>query len=276
MVLPASHLKRKAPLSDQTLNIVSKPRSMDTSEYPEVTDKDKLGSKGMRIVQDIVEDELEWVFRSQTTRDFGIDAQIEVITDKKQATGKIIATQIKCGRSFFKETNDHGYVFRPKRKHIRYWLDHSLPVLVIICHPATRECWWVEVTSKNIIRTGKGWKTVLPFERRLEATHKHALSQIAGRTLAERIKQRYKNRLRLAPIIDDKEFIEIIQRGGVLMGFRRIAQNDYRALAFSQDYILYQSDSFYDLESWKGILELTGVENWEIGEALERADQEIV
>ena len=231
---------------------------MSNNEYPEVTDEDKLGSKGMRIVQDIVEDSLEWVFRSQTTRDLGIDAHIEIITGKSEATGKIIAVQIKCGESFFSESNEDGYVFRPRNKHIRYWLDHSLPVIVVICHPDTRECWWVEVTSENIVSTGKGWKTVLPFGQRFDATYKHVLSQIAGRTLAERIKQRYKNRLQLAPIIDDRNFIEIIHRGGVLMGFRRITQSDYRALAFSQDYTLYQSDSFYDLETWKEILELSG------------------
>jgi len=59
------------------------------------------------------------------------------------------------------------------------------------------------------------------------------------------------------------------------MGFRRITQSDYRALALSQDYMLYQSDSFYDLETWKDILELSGVEDWEIEEALGKAEQEI-
>jgi hypothetical protein len=60
------------------------------------------------------------------------------------------------------------------------------------------------------------------------------------------------------------------------MGFRRIAGNEYRALTFSQDYVLYQSDSFYDLETWKNILELSGVEDWEIEEALGKADHEII
>lgn len=226
-------------------------------------------------MQDIVEDKLGWVFRSQTTRDFGIDAHIEVITNKNEATGKIIAAQIKCGENFFKESNDDGYIFRPRNKHIQYWLEHSLPVIVLICHPVTRECWWVEVTSENIAKTGKGWKTILPFGQRFDTNYKHVLSQIAGRTLAERIRQRYKNRLELAPIIDDREFIEIIHRGGVLMGFRHITQSDYRALAFSQDYMLYQSDSYYDLDMWKEILEKSGVEDWEIEEALEKAEQEI-
>ncbi|MCB9115612.1 MAG: DUF4365 domain-containing protein [Caldilinea sp.] len=248
---------------------------MTNIEYPEVTNKDRLGSKGMLIVQDIVEDSLGWVFRSQITRDFGIDAHIEIITEKSEATGKIIAAQIKCGESFFGESNEDGYVFRPKTKHIRYWLDHSLPVIVVICHPGTRECRWVEVTSENIVSTGIGWKIILPFGQRFDVTHKHVLSQIAGRTLAERIRQRYKNRLQLAPIIDDRIFIEVIHRGGILMGFRRITQSDYRALALSQDYMLYQSDSFYDLETWKDILELSGVEDWEIEEALGKAEQEI-
>ena len=150
-----------------------------------------------------------------------------------------------------------------------------MPVIVVICHPDTRECWWVEVTIENIVSTGKGWKIVLPFGQRFNATYKHVLYQIAGRTLAERIKQRYKNRLQLAPIVDDRNIIEIIHRGGVLMGFRRITKIDYRTLAFSQDYMLYQSDSFYDLKTWKEILKLSGVEDWEIEEALEKAEQEI-
>ena len=60
------------------------------------------------------------------------------------------------------------------------------------------------------------------------------------------------------------------------MGFRRITGNDYRALALSQDYMLYQSDSFYDLGMWKDILELSGIEDWEIEEALAKADRNIV
>ena len=89
---------------------------------------------------------------------------------------------------------------------------------------------------------------------------------------AGRVEQRYKNMLNRAPIIMDREFIELIHRGGVFMGFRQITSTDYRALAFSQDYMLFQSDSFYDLEMWREILELAGLEEWEIDEALNKAD----
>jgi hypothetical protein len=36
--------------------------------------------------------------------------------------------------------------------------------------------------------------------------------------------------------------------------------------------MLYQSDSFYDLEEWKAILELAGVEDWEVEEALQKVE----
>jgi len=89
-------------------------------------------------------------------------------------------------------------------------------------------------------------------------------------------KQRYKDKLRRAPIIADSEFIELLHRGGILVGFRRVTESDYRAVAISQDFISYQSDSFYDLGMWKEILELAGVEDWEIEEALAKADRDVV
>lgn len=183
--------------------------------------------------------------------------------------------KLSAVKVFFKESTDFGYIFRAHDRHIQYWLNHSLPVIVAICDPDNLECWWVEVTIENVARTRKSWKITIPYGQRLHEDYKHVLSQIAGRTLSERIRQRYKNRIQLAPIINDGDFVEIIHRGGIVMGFRRITQSDYRALVFSQDYTLYQSDSYYDLDTWRETLELSGVEDWEIEEALEKAEQEI-
>jgi len=93
---------------------------------------------------------------------------------------------------------------------------------------------------------------------------------------AEWTRQRYREKLEKAPIIDDREFIELLHRGDLLIGFRQITKIDYRAIAISQDYAPYQSDSYYDLGMWKEILELAGVEDWEIEEALAKADRNIV
>src|SRR5216683_1096782 len=43
-----------------------------------------------------------WLFREQTTHDYGIDAHVEIVVDKRP-TGKLIALQIKAGTSFFWE-----------------------------------------------------------------------------------------------------------------------------------------------------------------------------
>lgn len=83
--------------------------------------------------------------------------------------------------------------------------------------------------------------------------------------------ERYRQNIGNAPVIDDSEFIELLHRGGLLTHFRQVVGNDYRAVAMSQDYSLYQSDSYYDLEMWRQIFELAGVEEWEIEQAMAKS-----
>ncbi len=59
----------------------------------------------------------------------------------------------------------------------------------------------------------------------------------------------------------------------MLISFRRVSKTDYRAIAFSQDYMLYQPDSYYDLNMWRETLELANIEDWEIEQALAKVDQ---
>jgi hypothetical protein len=77
-----------------------------------------------------------WLFREQTTQDYGIDAHIEIV-EKERPTGKLIALQIKAGTSFFKEETADAYVFRTDEKHIAYWVGHSMPVAVVLFNPET-------------------------------------------------------------------------------------------------------------------------------------------
>ena len=58
----------------------------------------------------------------------------------------------------------------------------------------------------------------------------------------------------------------------MLISFRQVTKTDYRAIAFSQDYVLYQSDSYYDLDTWREVLELANIEDWEIEQALAKVD----
>src|SRR5215213_4072824 len=102
---------------------------------PTYSTADRQGDKGMRIVERIASEELDCVFRDQTSSDFGIDCLLEVLTDNGDATGRLLAVQVKCGASYFNEVSadGEGYVFRGDPKHLNYWLMHSLPVVLVLC-----------------------------------------------------------------------------------------------------------------------------------------------
>ena len=260
----------RAPPGPDNIGLVLK-------DLPTLTDTDKLGKLGVAIVQKIVEQQIGWLFRIQESRDYGIDGNIEVVKGGSQVTGRLIAAQVKCGNSWFKESVDNGYVFRPEHKHVNYWANYSLPVIVILCNPDTEDVWWVEVSDATISRsgTGKGWKIHIPFDQKFDVLAATTLSLIAGRRLEERILERYRTKIRRAPIVPDSQFFESIARGGLLIGFRRVGECDYRGLVITQDYMTIQSDGMYDLALWRETLELAGVEDWEIDEAIEKADDEI-
>lgn len=114
-----------------------------------------------------------WLFREQTTHDYGIDAHVEIV-EEQRPTGKLIALQIKSGASFFKEESADSYVFRTDDKHIAYWVTHSMPVVLVLYNPATKTAHWREVTNSTVENTGKKWKIEVPKDdmrrrRRIDA-----------------------------------------------------------------------------------------------------------
>ncbi len=144
---------------------------------------------GVSEVQHRVTNQLNWLFREQPTSDFGIDAQIEVVRDG-QATGRLLAAQIKSGPSFFTEPTTDGYVYRGDKEHLDYWLNHSLPVIVVMWNPQTGECLWKHISESAVERTPKGWKTTVLRTHNLGRSSMSALDQAAGALLA-RLRELY-------------------------------------------------------------------------------------
>jgi hypothetical protein len=99
---------------------------------------DQVADVGVAAVQSAVAGPLKWVFREQN-HDYGIDAHVEVVEDEV-VSGRLLAVQIKSGPSWFDEPYDAGWWFRPDREHVEYWLNHSLPVAVILHDPKTGLC----------------------------------------------------------------------------------------------------------------------------------------
>lgn len=146
-----------------------------------------------------------WLFREQTTHDYGIDAHVEIV-ENQRPTGKLIALQIKAGQSFFKEELGDSYVFRTGDKHIAYWVGHSMPVVLVLYDPETKHAYWQHVSRETVDATGKGWKILVPKTNLFEEPDKHLIA-LDALTQPEPYIRRL-NRLRI-----DRHWMDLIEQG---------------------------------------------------------------
>jgi len=129
-----------------------------------------VSSIGVTETRRAVEKALDWLFREQPTEDYGIDAHAEVV-DGEMVRGRLLALQIKSGLSWFRESGPGGWWFRPDTEHVQYWMNHSLPVVVVLYHPETERCYWQLVNRKTLVETSTGgWKLLMPEAQVLDET----------------------------------------------------------------------------------------------------------
>lgn len=153
---------------------------MSQPNFPKHTRAAQTGNKGIRIVENIVHDRLGWILREQEgQKDFGIDAHIELMNGDK-VLGRMLAAQIKCGKSYFKSKNEDGYIYYGEQKHLNYFLNYSIPVILILCDPETEKCFWCEVDAVEMEETETGWQITVPFNQVFDASAQNKLAAIAG------------------------------------------------------------------------------------------------
>jgi hypothetical protein len=149
---------------------------MDTMRRTPAAETASIGLTQTRLA---VEAELGWLFREQPTEDYGIDAQVEVV-DGEVVEGRLLALQIKSGSSWFGEQGPGGWWFRPDAKHVQYWTNHSLPVVVVLYRPETMRCHWQLVNRKTLAGTaGGGWKLLVPKAQVLDQPARGPLREAA-------------------------------------------------------------------------------------------------
>ncbi|MFS8103518.1 DUF4365 domain-containing protein [Lentzea alba] len=168
----------------------------------------RVASEGVTHTQLAIQDELGWLFREQPTEDYGIDAHAEVV-DGEDVQGRLLALQIKGGMGWFRETARRGWWFRPDAEHVAYWLNHSLPVAVVLYHPETKHCHWQLVNRQTLQETSTGgWKLLVPEAHVLDASAANRLRVAAeGDPYVLRLRQ-----LQLA-----KPWMELLASGKRLM-----------------------------------------------------------
>jgi hypothetical protein len=125
--------------------------------------------EGVHAVGLIFTRDFRWAFREQPKADLGIDAHAEVCRDG-EPTGSLLALQIKAGESYCKERTERGFVYRGSLRHLRYWLNHPLPVVLVIYNPSQRQAYWQGISGDLAEATHKGWKIMVPFQNRLDET----------------------------------------------------------------------------------------------------------
>ena len=64
-----------------------------------------------------------------------------------------LGLQIKTGPSWFGEPCEGGWKLQLEKKHISYWLNHSLPVYVLLVDLDTEAIYWQEI-SERTLQTG--------------------------------------------------------------------------------------------------------------------------
>lgn len=203
-------------------------------ELPKFNNSSKTGELGVTIVKQTIETKLNWLFRkNHQETDFGIDGFIDVITDTGQVTGKSIAVQIKTGISFFTSKNEIGWIFRGEIKHLNYYLNHDIPVVILLVNEKTNEIYWNICDGKTSQRTGESWTMTIPFKYNLDVASKPKLMQYVSPIIdyASQLENYWemnnnlKERGRIVLIIE-REQIESFKYNQIIEAFERLEVNE--------------------------------------------------
>lgn len=151
-----------------------------TDGYPSIRNSTNTGEVGVNAVASIVNDKFQWLFRrNHNEHDFGIDGYIDIVLDDGAVTGQCIAVQIKTGQSFIKNKTQHGFVFYGERKHLNYYLNLPMPVIIVVHDDITRKTYWQLFSPESIESTPTAWKTEISFSKQLPHS-KNSLIEIVG------------------------------------------------------------------------------------------------
>lgn len=139
-------------------------------------------------------------FREQSKHDFGIDAHIETVDMNGRGSGRNIAVQIKSGSSYIKVDQEGNIVHYTDERHIRYWAEHSLPVLLVVYNPEQEIAWWCDVKTyisrhPSLLSQGP-CRVVLPGTQQFNVESKDAFAELA--TVPQ------------SPLILDRQYFSVI------------------------------------------------------------------
>jgi hypothetical protein len=153
-----------------------------TSEFfPKFSRQKRVGEAGVNAVSTIVNDDLKWIFRRvNLEHDFGIDGYIDFVQDDGAVTGQSFAAQIKTGKSFLSTKTPAGFTYYGEKKHLNYYLNLPVPLLIVLCDDEVNQCYWEKFDIRKTEPTPTGWKLTIPKSNILSRDSKDQLVSIIG------------------------------------------------------------------------------------------------
>lgn len=214
---------------------------------PAARSTDETNRLGVQAVS-LILTRLRWAVREQSTSDFGIDLQAEKLDEEGQGTGRLIALQVKSGKSWFR-TRGADYVYYGEERHRSYWSNHSLPVFIVIHDPDEDLTLWQRV-EHHLIESGTNgrWAIGIPAENTLDEDHEQYI---------------------LAGIAPDKGSVRRYQLALDIPLIKRFAEEDYaylrleewinKSLNFRRTQVVFSDDPDaepdLDLDTWMPALD---------------------
>jgi len=154
---------------------------MATKPFPTRSDAQATGEIGVNIVSTIVQDALGWVFRRTPQEvDFGVDAYVDLVTSDGYVTGKSLAVQIKTGKSYFVESDSGAWLYRGELKHVNYYANLKVPVILLLVDPDSRQICWRHFEAYEADGTQESWTIRVPKVNRFDEVAKPHLELLAG------------------------------------------------------------------------------------------------
>ena len=115
--------------------------------------------------------------------------------------GKVVGLQVRADEDKGVERTARGYVCRGEMPHVAYWLQHSLPVIVMVYEREHDRIVWEAVSADTIEISGQYWELLVPYE------------QVYGADSVERIADLPCYSPYLARLALDRPWMQLIEAG---------------------------------------------------------------
>jgi hypothetical protein len=111
---------------------------------------------------------------------------VDIVREGGTVLGRSFAVQIKTGQSHVAKHSDQGFLLYGELKHLNYFLNSSVPIVLVWVDDSANSAWWVHMKPHAIRMTKTGWSILISSAPLLRAssslTPYSAVSRLRGGT----------------------------------------------------------------------------------------------